>query len=89
MESESKTIYLARESMISSLVSDFFTFACIAFLWILNHKFLNGSDAIDVFVGILALICGIGRETNKKKTIDEAIAYLQALKKEGGGGADE
>lgn len=63
----SEKIVFVRETTVSSILQDVFTFGTIVFSFWFNFKFIGGNDALDVLLFICFFLFGIGRAQSYKK----------------------
>lgn len=73
-------IIVIKESIYESIITDIFTFLCIAFLATVNHVYLKGSWLIDLFV-IFSVVTGlVNYKKSDRMTVDQAIEHLHKIK---------
>lgn len=65
------------ETLLQSIVSDIFSYVCLAGLWLLNHKLCGGSGIIDLFVGLLFVVAVCGK-SQKRFTVKTAVEFLRS-----------
>jgi hypothetical protein len=78
----SKEIIIIKEKWWASILKDVSTFTALSLMWVLNHKFLNASPAIDIIIAVFFVIVAMAAFSQRKSyTIEEAIEYLQKMAK--------
>ncbi len=71
-------VLVIRESILESLVSDIFTFGCIAVLCICNHLYGNGSVFLDFCIFVLVVFSAycIGSDQYSPQDAEDALKEL-------------
>lgn len=83
MKPKQEIIYF-RESFISSIISDTFSFGCLLFTFWFNKTFIDGNNFLDTIILIVFFIALMGKTNNKAKRFHSKAKLLEYLNKDEG-----
>ena len=83
MNKNEKTYIVLNESVVGSVIKDFFTFLMFAGLFYFNHKILSGSTVVDVLFILLAIMFLAAKRSKGRfeGSREEAIKFLSEREK--------
>ena len=77
-----KEYFTIRESILESVIKDIVSLGMLTILCWLNVKYFGNHSSITIFCIFFYFLYVVSRPGRKIQNIDEAIKYLQDLKKE-------